>query len=197
MIRVLTIDNGKTLGFALLVGATAVTGSRKVLESWTPFGEKALIYERTVRGLIVEHRPDVIGTAAQFVSRFTTTDNGVPLFWAFGCVLKLAAEMGIRSEIIVEGEARSTLLGEKLPKGSEAKKRATWQACLDRGWRCTNYDASDALCIALAVQERLCPKRAHQNTPLFVVARAAAKTAVIPAESVKSRRKSRIPAPPP
>lgn len=170
MTRILAIDNGKVMGFALLVGATASTGSFKVLESWWPLGEKALIYERRMRALIIEHKPDVIGTAAQFVSRFTTTDNGVPLFWAFGCVLKLAAELSIPSEIIIEGEARRAILGEKMPKGSEAKKRAVWQACLDRGWRCTNFDASDALCIAVAVQERLQPKKAHQTTPLFIAA---------------------------
>ncbi len=168
--RVFTIDNGKTLGFALLVGANASTGSHSLFKNWHPLGEKALIYERHVRGLILENRPDVIGTAAQFVSRNTTTDNGVPLFWAFGCVLKLAAELGIRSEIVNEGEARSKLLNEKIPRGSLAKKQATWQALLDRGWRCTNYDASDALCIAVAVQERLQPKRAHQTTPLFLAA---------------------------
>jgi Holliday junction resolvasome RuvABC endonuclease subunit len=175
MPKILTIDNGKVLGFALLEGAKASSGSFKVLDTWTPLGEKALIYERFVRALIEQHRPDVIGTAAQFVSRFTTTDNGVPLFWAFGCVLKLAAELGIRSEIIIEAEARRAILGEKMPKGSKAKKRAVWQACLDRGWRCTNYDASDALCIALAVQERLQPKKAHQTTPLFIAAGARPK----------------------
>ena len=175
MTRILAIDNGKVLGFALLVGGKASTGSFKVLESWWPLGEKALVYENRLRAMMVEHKPDVIGTAAQFVSRFTTTDNGVPLFWAFGSVLKLAAELGIRSEIIVEGEARKAILGEKMPKGSEAKKRAVWQACLDRGWRCTNYDASDALCIALAVQARLQPKKAHQTTPLFIAAGARPK----------------------
>ncbi len=195
--KVLTIDNGKTLGFALLEGAKASSGSYKVLDSWTPLGEKALIYERRVRGLIVQHQPDVIGTAAQFVNRFTTTDNGVPLFWAFGCVLKLAAELGIRSEIVIEGEARSAMLGSiPIPKGSEAKKRAIWQACLDRGWRCTNFDASDALCIAVAVQERLQPKRAHLRTPLFACASAAAKPVEKPQKRAKSTRKHPIPAPP-
>ena len=173
--RILTIDNGKVMGFAVLDGIKVSSGSFKVIENWWPLGEKALIYERRVRTLIEQHRPDVIGTAAQFVSRFTTTDNGVPLFWAFGCVLKLAAEMGIPSEIIIEGEARRAILGEKMPKGSEAKKRAVWQACLDRGWRCTNFDASDALCIALAVQERMQPKKAHQTTPLFIAASGAGK----------------------
>ena len=196
MTRVLAIDNGKTLGFALLVGASASTGSLKVLENWWPLGEKALTYERRVRALILEQKPDVIGTAAQFVSRFTTTDNGVPLFWAFGAVLKLAAEMGIRSEIIVEGEARKAILGEKMPKGSEAKKRAVWQACLDRGWRCTNFDASDALCIALAVQERLNPRRAHLTTPLFQAAPAPPQKGRNPDLLGKKRRKTASSAPP-
>lgn len=165
--RILSIDNGKRLGFAVLEGASASSGSLVVLENWWPLGEKALLYERRLDAMIDEYRPDVIGTAAQFVSRFTTTTNGVPLFWAFGAVLKLAAERGIPSHIIKESEARKAILGEKIPRKSEAQKQAVWQACLDRGYRCCDTDASDALCIALAVQERLNPRKAHLTTPLF------------------------------
>lgn len=170
MLRIFVPDLGKQTGWAILEGSRAESGSLLFVEKWWPdLGGAAVEYDRKMRDKIAEARPDVLAIATQFVSRRDTTQNSLPLFWAYGNFLKMAHEMGLPCEIINEGEARSKMLGKDvpMPRGSEAKKRAIWQACRDRGWYCSDHNCSDALCVALAAQERLDPENSYRNTPLF------------------------------
>lgn len=205
MLRVLSIDIGKQLGFGLLgPGVTVRSGSLEILQSWHPLGAAALTFENRVGGLIDQHQPTHLAVARPFVRRFRgkmidTPDNLVPMFGAFMVLHRLAAVRGLPPPLVMqESDARSHLVGKNMMMAkSAAIKKAVMQACRDRGWPCRDDHAGDALCVAAAALEQLQPSRAHQTTPLFVAASAAGKPVAKRQKRAKSTRKHPIPAPPP
>lgn len=161
------------MGFALLDSASKEvrSGSREILKSWSPFGAALLTLERKLEQLIAQHKPDVLGVARPFVRRGDTPMNLLPMFCAFGILVRLAEVQKLSLEIIQESDARSVMLGKgNMPRGSAALKLAIMKACRARSWPACDYEASDALCIAAAVMEKLRPGYAHETTPLFATA---------------------------
>jgi len=170
MARVLGIEVGARVGFGLLDDGKATSGSFEFLVGWYPLGRSCQEWERRMREQILENRPDHIGIAHQFTRRGDTPKNLIPMYWAFGTVIKLAHELGIQAHWVRENEARLLLLGRgNMPHKSAALKAAVSQAIWDRGWVATDHNAADALCIAAAVAEKLAaPDQRHSTAPLFV-----------------------------
>lgn len=175
---VLAIDLGKSLGFGVAGGAELHAGCFQLFDAWWPLGRSAHILRRKFNELIDEFNPDMLGVARPFVRYgkkgggiLDTPQNLIPQFGAFYLLHEVAEDRGLPVPYVMqESEARSLLLGPDYPRDSERAKQAVWQACLDRGRRCPTKDASDALCVALGVLERLQPGRAHESTPLFTAA---------------------------
>lgn len=172
MARVLGVDVGARCGLGLLGGEEGPrSGSYQFVERWSPFGPQAAQWERRLREELADMRPDHIGIAEQFVREGDTPRNLIPMYWAFGTVLKVAAEIGAVVHWVRESQARLLLLGARnMPQTSEALKLAVNLACKNRNWPCCDHNASDALCIAAAVVERINPDAPHQTAPLFVAA---------------------------
>ena len=184
---VLAPDLGKSLGYGVAGGAELHAGCFQLFDAWWPLGRSSHILRRKFQDLIDEFHPDVIGVARPFVRYgkkgggiMDTPNNLIPQFGAFFMLHEIAEDRSLPIKIIQESEARHLLLGADYPRESEAAKQAVWQACLDRGHRCPTKDASDALCVALAVLERLTPAAGHETTPLFQAA-----------PPVRARRKTR------
>lgn len=168
--KCLAFDVGRKLGFGLLDGKSARSGSFEVLKTWSPLGTALLTFEAKLQSLIDQYEPDVIGVARPFTRRGDTPMNLVPMYCAFGAVHQVAALNKIPVEVIQESDARLAMLGKgNMPRGSAALKKAIHLACRSRGWRACDYEASDGLCIAAAVLEKRQPGKAHQTTPLFAV----------------------------
>ena len=175
MVRVLSLDIGKQLGFGLLDSASSEvkSGSLEILQTWQPYGASGLIFEGRVGALIDKFKPTHLAVARPFVryargKMIDTPDNLVPMFGAFFLLHRLAATRKMPLLVEQESDARSHLVGKNMMMAkSEAIKKAVIQACRDRGWPARDDHAGDALCIAAAALERLQPRRAHQTTPLF------------------------------
>lgn len=177
MTTVLGIDLGKSLGYGVAGGTDLHAGCCQLFDAWWPLGRSAHILRRKFHDLIDEFRPDMIGVARPFVRYgrrgggiLDTPNNLIPQFGAFYLLHEVAEDHVLPMHVIQESAARSLLLGRDCPRESEAAKQAVWQACLDRGKRCPTKDASDALCIAIAVLEIHDPSCAHESTPLFAAA---------------------------
>lgn len=175
MARVGGIDVGARLGIGLIAPDEVRSGSFQFIDGWYPFGRQAVEWERRLQEQLDDFRFDHVGIARQFLRKgkksHDTPKNLIPMYWAFGTVLKICHQRGIQTHWIQEMDARSLMLGKKnMPQKSEALKAAVNRACKDRGWPCCDYDASDALCIAAAVVEQLNPGAGHQTSPLFAAA---------------------------
>lgn len=174
---VLGIDLGKSLGYGVAGGEELHAGCFQICDAWWPLDVSMTALEVRVQSLIDEYKPDVIGVARPFVRYgrkgggiIDTPNNLIPQFGAFVVLHLVAGRNGLPVHVMQESEARSLLLGPNYPRASDEAKQAVWQACLDRGRRCQNKDASDALCIALGVLERRNPSAGHETTPLFTTA---------------------------
>ncbi len=172
---VLAPDLGKSLGYGVAGGKELHAGCFQLFDGWWPLDRSAHILRRKFHELIDEFSPDMLGVARPFVRYgkkgggiLDTPNNLIPQFGAFYLLHEVAGDRQLPIHVMQESEARSLLLGPDYPRDSERAKQAVWQACLDRGRRCPTKDASDALCIALAVLERQRPGQAHEATPLFM-----------------------------
>lgn len=166
--KVLAFDLGRKLGFGVLGGPKVSSGTRELFKRWSPFGDCLLILENCLQGLIDKHNPDVLGVARPFTRHGDTPMNLLPMYGGFAILNRLAAVNHLPIEVIQESDARNMMLGKgNMPRGSAALKLAVHKACKARSWPACDFEASDALCIAAAVLERLCPAKAHQTTPLF------------------------------
>ena len=172
MPAVLGIDLGKQLGFGLVGRGRPISGSHEICKKWAPLGENLLKLEARLHSLIVQHRPDVLATAIQFVNlRQASTFNLVPIFGGFAVLNMLAAAIGLPLEFTFEGAARRAFLGTGMvPKTSPKIKAAVIRACQQRGWPATDEHAADALCVASWAHGRLVPGRSYETTPLFQAA---------------------------
>ncbi len=172
MPAVLGIDLGKHLGFGLVGRGKPVSGTFEICQRWAPLGPNLLKLEERLHGLIVQHKPDILATAIQFVNlRQATTLNLVPIFGGFAVLNMLAAATGLPLEFTYEGSARGAFIGAGMvPKGSAKIKEAVIRACRDRGWPATDEHAADALCVASWALGKAVPGRAYETTPLFQAA---------------------------
>jgi hypothetical protein len=176
--RVLGVDIGARAGFGLLTPDEFRSGSFGFLDKWFPLGQSCITWEAKMREKIQEYRPEHIALARQFLRPFKdgkvkdSPVNLIPLYWGFATVAKIGAEMGVRVHWEYESDARLLLLGKgNMPAKSEPLKKAVWEACRSRGWRCCDYNASDATCLAAAVVEKLNKGAGHQTAPLFLAAK--------------------------
>lgn len=172
MPRVLGIDLGKNLGWAVVGQGAPRFGTIQVVSQWSPLGDCLLVLEERLHKLILQHRPDILATAIQFVNpKQATPINLIPMFSGFGILNMMAASMKLPIQMIFEGDARAAFLGRgNTPKGSANKKAAVMRACEERGWMVKTDHEADALCVASAALERTDPRRAHETTPLFQAA---------------------------
>lgn len=172
-VRALGIDVGARTGFGLIAPDEVRSGSFEFITDWHPFGKKAKIWDARLREHVADYSPTHIGIATQYVRRGDTPRNLIPMYWAFGTVLKLAADLGIPALWINEHDARLDMLGAgNMPAQSEPLKRAIHQACRDRGWFCCDWNASDALCIAAKTVAKV-TGNGHATMPLFIAGEAA------------------------
>jgi len=168
--RVIAIDPGMNLGWALLGGKEPLSGSVRMAGSPAKMGQVMRHADRTIRELIAVHRPDVIALATIFIgSRGGRPVDPHSISAVMGVKFKaeeIADELRIRAVEISEPECRRAFL-TAVPKKSKAIKAAVMRACRLRGWPAGSEHAADAYCVAARAMEILDPVAAHEMTPLF------------------------------
>lgn len=168
--RILGIDPGFTVGYGLLgAGMKPASGSLAVprgsgIDDLGPVLRH--IYDRAAR-IIREQKPDLVGVARGFVSRKAAPDVVLSVGAMIGVVKMAVSDAGLPCEEISEQQARSKMLGDFLPSGSKAIKKAIMQGCRDRHWPCPDDHAGDALCVASFIFGLRFPELTHETTPLF------------------------------
>ncbi len=165
--RVLSIDVGLRAGYAIVErGKAPKSGSHKFRNTRDDLGKLTNEFSAWCHDLIRKNRPDIVVYALPFIGRFATPAS-LEVIFGFSVLLELVADKrNIRCYGVNESQARRAFL-TKVPKKSADIKTAMMAACLQRGWRCPDHHAADALCVASSELDKLEPDTSHEATPLF------------------------------
>lgn len=188
MARVLSLDPGMTIGYAVIGGGLPVlSGSRQLNGGAREMGITGRHAERLVREWLLEHRPTNIAFASPFVGqrggRPISPDSIRPLMGLLTVFEMIADELRIPCAEYDEPQARRAFM-DGVPRKSKDIKTAVIAACRARGWPARDDHAADALCIGSWALECLEPETAFETTPLF----AGGAPCATPGPTPKSKR---------
>lgn len=120
-------------------------------------GRRYASYRRTLMGLIVEHRPQLLGFLAPFIAmqggNIKNALSSRMLLGLSAITEEVASTLGLPSVEETDNAVRKEFLGSARGKGKELKE-AAFIACHARGWHCANRDESDSAVMWAYLQKR-------------------------------------------
>jgi hypothetical protein len=120
-------------------------------------GRRYASYRRTLMGLIVEHRPQLLGFLAPFIAmqggNIKNALSSRMLLGLSAITEEVASTLGLPSVEETDNTVRKEFLGSARGKGKELKE-AAFRACHERGWHCANHDESDSAVMWAYLQKR-------------------------------------------